>query len=501
MQLFLRPCILALLCLAIKADPAPGDISTAILPNGKASVAGIKKHDMMRREDTAAPGDSTPQSPPSQKNSISKVPSSPSTSSQKPSPADVKEPNSQAPPAQKDSIPKAQIPTSPSSQKISPGDSQKTSPGDSKGSIPTKDDVPPGSSPSQKDSSPPVTSPQKASPDDWKLPESPKDDLVPPQSPESSEPSTAPQKALPADSKGHDSVKDEADHVSDEPAHQATHPAGDAELDKAFSRYDADGSGALEKDECEKLMADMGLKNDAWKVLDADHNGVISRSGFERLISDEQVFHASDVDSSGFLEAPEIEAVVKRAGLTAHSFNWTDYDRDKDGKLSVVEFLEAGPAAATAAALQAQSLLEEDDENITHDSFVADEDADAVLQEPEDDDSDNEALSLLDEGEVDEGDSDTFSFLDEGEEALNEEASSDDDGSDDTSFGDDALTTMTGADPGNNIVWKMFNKNGDNVLDKDEIANLVQEAQFEKGFDVQDYDEDHDGNLDKKEFT
>jgi len=141
----------------------------------------------------------------------------------------------------------------------------------------------------------------------------------------------------------------------------------------------------------------LGLKADAWKKLDSDNNGMISHGGFQRVLSDEQVFHEADVDVSGFLETPEIENLVERAGLTEQEFNWKEYDHDKDGKLCLAEFLESGPAVATAAAEAAKSFVQH-----RHEEDSNDEDAD-------------ETMSLLEENEEDEeaGSEEEHNFEDE----------------------------------------------------------------------------------------
>lgn len=126
-----------------------------------------------------------------------------------------------------------------------------------------------------------------------------------------------------------------------------------------FDSYDTNRNGKLEETEAAKLMKDMRLPTAAWRYLDSDHNGAISRDGFGRLQQDATVFRAADKDGSAFLEAREVEAVMARAGITAQEFNWHSFDHDGDGRLSEPEFLAAGPAAAHAASMAAESLLEE----------------------------------------------------------------------------------------------------------------------------------------------
>lgn len=81
----------------------------------------------------------------------------------------------------------------------------------------------------------------------------------------------------------------------------------------------------------------------------------------EDMVNDEDkaIFKEADEDHSGNLDEDEMSKVLSKAGLAEIDFDWRTHDRDRDGKLSENEFLEAGKAAVHNAQPRSLSLLED----------------------------------------------------------------------------------------------------------------------------------------------
>merc|ERR1719387_408826 len=109
-----------------------------------------------------------------------------------------------------------------------------------------------------------------------------------------------------------------ASHTTDQASAGVKQKNGDADEAKskvgAFSLYDADGSGRLEALEAGRLMVALGLNSSVWEHFDSDHDGAISKDGFDRLEQDSSEFKESDSDGSGFLEAGEVGKIMSSAG-------------------------------------------------------------------------------------------------------------------------------------------------------------------------------------------
>lgn len=167
-------------------------------------------------------------------------------------------------------------------------------------------------------------------------------------------------------------------------------------VNEDFESYDADHSGFLEESEVEKFGEDVGFpKNFDWRIFDTDNDFRLNRDELWHManggakktilsareepsfveedeedegdsISDEtgddeyfddafdeeavkEDFKESDADHSGFLEEPEINALLSKQGIPDHE--WRKHDENHDGKLSEQELSKL-----------AQALVEEDNE-------------------------------------------------------------------------------------------------------------------------------------------
>lgn len=134
----------------------------------------------------------------------------------------------------------------------------------------------------------------------------------------------------------------------------------------AFEEYDHDKSGTLDPSEAARFLSDQGFASSDWPMLLHNGGGVITSHGFKRLHRDMAMFETADADKTGFLEAPEVETILKSAGLSSNTFPWQHWDHDGDHRLSKAEFLAAGPAVAHAVQQNANALLQAD---IAHDDF------------------------------------------------------------------------------------------------------------------------------------
>lgn len=126
-----------------------------------------------------------------------------------------------------------------------------------------------------------------------------------------------------------------------------------------FKTYDLDGNGMLDHTEASKMMLSVGLRENAWLKFDLDGDGKLSEKEFlrdraqlheETMVSnpgvddDASLFQQVDQDQDGYLDGKEIDDLFDRIPhLHGHSFDWDKFDYDKDGKLSQMEFIQAGP--------------------------------------------------------------------------------------------------------------------------------------------------------------
>eukprot|EP00746_Dinoflagellata_sp_MGD_P011487 gnl/MRDRNA2_/MRDRNA2_124100_c0_seq1.p1 gnl/MRDRNA2_/MRDRNA2_124100_c0~~gnl/MRDRNA2_/MRDRNA2_124100_c0_seq1.p1 ORF type:complete len:228 (-),score=49.30 gnl/MRDRNA2_/MRDRNA2_124100_c0_seq1:12-695(-) len=133
-----------------------------------------------------------------------------------------------------------------------------------------------------------------------------------------------------------------------------------------FEEYDHDKSGTLDPSEAAPFLTDQGFASSDWPMLLHNGGGVITSHGFQRLHRDMAMFDTADADKTGFLEPPEVETILKSAGLSSETFPWQHWDHDGDHRLSKAEFLAAGPAVAHAVNQNANALLQAD---IDHDDL------------------------------------------------------------------------------------------------------------------------------------
>jgi len=201
------------------------------------------------------------------------------------------------------------------------------------------------------------------------------------------------------------------------------------------------------------------------------------------------IFKQFDMDNSGWLEEKECEHVVKRAGLSKEDFDWKQFDSDKDGKLSVLEFLEAGPVVGEKAAQQAASLMEEDegegegefDENMEDED---EDDASLLMEDDEDGDGTNEYES--DSDDDDEKEDEGFSDVTEDEDGE----------SGDQEF---SVAVSAQADARISKLFKQLDKNNDKSLEPEEILKVISKLKEEQRLPAK-FDKDHSMSLSESEF-
>lgn len=176
---------------------------------------------------------------------------------------------------------------------------------------------------------------------------------------------------------------------------------------QVFQDADKNHNGFLEEPEMDDLNSRAGLTGFNWKNFDSDQDNRLSKAEFVRsgpaaaafgemkrlepLLKrtkagddvDRKVFKKADTDGSSFLEKGEVESLLSRSHITTPLFNWHDFDRDHDGKLSEEEFLEGGPMALKAS-IEARppSLVQESGASRDADE---DDDLEALADKREDD--------------------------------------------------------------------------------------------------------------------
>jgi Ca2+-binding EF-hand superfamily protein len=282
-------------------------------------------------------------------------------------------------------------------------------------------------------------------------------------------------------------------------------PMTPASPDEVFKGTDRDSSGFLEAQEMDHLVQQAGIPPTIfnWRSFDHDGDGKLNLSEFYEadravlsmppppqaqslaeeqiarqaqqnqqdqeaqhaafLEQTKQIFQETDSDGSNFLEPGEIEEFLMHVGNPHEPYDWHGFDQDKDGRLSEVEFQNAGPAAVQAARSQHRKENGMDEEDV------------AALLETDDG---PDAPVTLDQVDLDKDDDEE----DEGKAQLK------------TS---DQHPAADGAD--DLFVYKDTDLNKDGFCDASELARMEKVAGI-KDVDWRKFDTDKDGKLSKKEF-
>jgi Ca2+-binding EF-hand superfamily protein len=127
------------------------------------------------------------------------------------------------------------------------------------------------------------------------------------------------------------------------------------QLWKAFSVFDADGSGAISVEELGSVMRSLGQSpnptelRDLIKEVDLDRSGSIDFAEFQTLMISRQGDHQSrlklafsvfDKDNSGRITADEMRSVMSQFGLSDAELDEMvkEVDEDGDGSIGFEEF-------------------------------------------------------------------------------------------------------------------------------------------------------------------
>ena len=139
------------------------------------------------------------------------------------------------------------------------------------------------------------------------------------------------------------------------------------EIEQAFRKYDADGSGFIDAKEVTTVLREVGLEVDlatAAKVVkgyDADGSGALSLDEFRKTVEELREYQASqptpekpppdgvelifmkfDTNKSGAIETKELTKMLKEVGIQVENEQtqkiFETYDTDKSGGLQLQEF-------------------------------------------------------------------------------------------------------------------------------------------------------------------
>jgi len=132
------------------------------------------------------------------------------------------------------------------------------------------------------------------------------------------------------------------------------------QIREAFRLFDADGTGAIDKDEMTLAMKGLGFENvsqreveEAIKAADRDGNGTIEYPEFESLVKDKmaqkdseeeirRAFKLFDLEDRGFVTLQNMKDVTKMLGETTPDHVLEQFvkeaDTDGDNRLSLEEW-------------------------------------------------------------------------------------------------------------------------------------------------------------------
>eukprot|EP00746_Dinoflagellata_sp_MGD_P163382 gnl/MRDRNA2_/MRDRNA2_91377_c0_seq1.p1 gnl/MRDRNA2_/MRDRNA2_91377_c0~~gnl/MRDRNA2_/MRDRNA2_91377_c0_seq1.p1 ORF type:complete len:857 (+),score=263.43 gnl/MRDRNA2_/MRDRNA2_91377_c0_seq1:110-2680(+) len=307
-----------------------------------------------------------------------------------------------------------------------------------------------------------------------------------------------------------------------------------ANPDEVFQGTDKDGSGFLEAAEMDHLIQGAGIPSSIfnWRAFDHDGDGKLNKAEFyeadravlalppppgapaqgaqppgsqrsqsleeqnsqsyedqrkEFLEQTHSIFQEADSDGSNFLEAGEVEEFLRHMPVPK-TYDWHEYDHDKDDRLSEDEFLYAGPAAVRAANARRQGDMEEED---------WDEDSAGLLETDESDEDENDEPVTLGEVNFDE---DEDEHEHGGKHEHNDEDEHEDEDENHHSAQLDTSDKHPVPDGTDDLqVYKDTDINKDGYCDASELARIEKIAGI-KDVDWKKWDADKDGKLNKTEF-
>jgi hypothetical protein len=106
-----------------------------------------------------------------------------------------------------------------------------------------------------------------------------------------------------------------------------------------FTRFDADHSGILDKDELEAMAAACCMASEDLRTMDTNADGKVSKEEFVSAGGNEADFDRFDADGSGSLDREELETM---ASFFRH------YQRGRDSGLGLLDALNVAKQQATA---------------------------------------------------------------------------------------------------------------------------------------------------------
>jgi len=189
---------------------------------------------------------------------------------------------------------------------------------------------------------------------------------------------------------------------------------------------------------------------------------------------DATVFVMFDTDKSGFLEPHEMENVIAKAGINPSTFDWHNFDTDKDGRISQEEFVMAGPAALAATFPRDQRIFQSGD--VDHTGFL----------------EENEINSVLSHAGIEPESFNWLAFDHDGDHRLSEEE-----------FIESGPAAAEAARRQNapNRVFKALDADATGILNAHEIGAFMQDMNIQpEHWNWRLFDTDSDGGLSEKEF-